>query len=46
MKPQDAFVAILVAVLAAAPWMLSDFMLSLVLTCLMYAGLTVTWAMF
>jgi branched-chain amino acid transport system permease protein len=33
-------------VLAAGPWVLSDFMLSLTLTCLMYAGLAVSWAMF
>ena len=33
-------------VLAAGPWLLSDFMLSLTLTCLMYAGLAVSWAMF
>jgi len=33
-------------VLAAAPWLLSSFLLSLMLTCLMYAGLTVSWAMF
>ena len=33
-------------VFAAAPWVLSEFMLSLMLTCLMYAGLTVSWAMF
>ena len=33
-------------VLAAGPWVLSDFMLSLSLTCLMYAGLAVSWAMF
>jgi branched-chain amino acid transport system permease protein len=46
MRAQTAFVAILALALAWAPWMLSDFMLSLVLTCLMYAGLTVTWAMF
>ncbi|HKC42552.1 MAG TPA: branched-chain amino acid ABC transporter permease [Burkholderiales bacterium] len=46
MKPRHALLAVLVGLLAAAPWMLSDFMLSLVLTCLMYAGLTVTWAMF
>jgi branched-chain amino acid transport system permease protein len=32
--------------LAAAPWLLSDFALSLTLTCVMYAGLAVTWAMF
>jgi branched-chain amino acid transport system permease protein len=28
------------------PWLLSDFLLSLVLSCLMYAGLAVSWAMF
>lgn len=32
--------------LAALPWLVSDFALSLVLTCLMYAGLAVSWAMF
>ena len=34
------------AVLAAAPWLLSDFLLALVLSCLMYAALAVSWAMF
>ena len=33
-------------VLAAMPWVLSDFLLSLTLSCLMYAGLAVSWAMF
>ena len=33
-------------VLAALPWLLSDFLLALVLSCLMYAGLAVSWAMF
>ena len=33
-------------VLAAMPWLLSDFALSLLLSCLMYAGLAVSWAMF
>ena len=46
MRTSHALVALLVIALAAAPWVLSDFMLALVLTCLMYAGLTVTWAMF
>jgi branched-chain amino acid transport system permease protein len=46
MRARHALVAIVVAAFAWAPWALSDFMLSLVLTCLMYAGLTVTWAMF
>jgi branched-chain amino acid transport system permease protein len=32
--------------LAAMPWLLSDFLLSLTLSCLMYAGLAVSWAMF
>jgi branched-chain amino acid transport system permease protein len=32
--------------LAAMPWLLSDFYLSLLLTCLMYAGLAVSWSMF
>ena len=35
-----------VVVLAAMPWVLSDFLLSLILSCLMYAGLAVSWAMF
>ena len=33
-------------VLALMPWVLPDFGLSLTLTCLMYAGLAVSWAMF
>lgn len=33
-------------VLAAMPWMLSDFLLALTLSCLMYAGLAVSWAAF
>ncbi|MDH4189026.1 MAG: branched-chain amino acid ABC transporter permease [Betaproteobacteria bacterium] len=33
-------------VLAPMPWLLEDFYLSLALSCLMYAGLTVSWAMF
>jgi branched-chain amino acid transport system permease protein len=32
--------------LAAMPWVLSDFLLSLTLSCLMYVGLTVSWALF
>ena len=32
--------------LGAAPWVLNEFLLSLALTCLMYAGLAVSWAMF
>jgi branched-chain amino acid transport system permease protein len=34
------------ALLATLPWVTSDFGLSLALTCVMYAGLAVTWAMF
>ena len=34
------------ASLALLPWLASDFVLSLTLTCLMYAALAVTWAMF
>jgi branched-chain amino acid transport system permease protein len=35
-----------VLVLAAVPWVLSDFLISLTISCLMYAGLAVSWAMF
>lgn len=34
------------AVLALLPWLLSDFMLSLALSCLMFAALAVSWSMF
>ena len=40
-----AGVAICIA-LAALPWLASDFVVSLALSCLMYVGLAVTWAMF
>lgn len=45
---RDAILATLLAalVLSAMPWLLSEFALSLALTCLMYAGLAVSWAMF
>ena len=48
MTLRDSILATLVAafVLATLPWLLSDFALSLALTCLMYAGLAVSWAMF
>ncbi|HEX9185211.1 MAG TPA: branched-chain amino acid ABC transporter permease [Burkholderiales bacterium] len=48
MKLRDSIFATLAAafVLATMPWLLSDFALSLTLTCLMYAGLAVSWAMF
>ena len=32
--------------LAALPWLASDFVVSLALSCLMYVGLAVSWAMF
>lgn len=35
-----------ILVLAAMPWVLSDFLISLTISCLMYAGLAVSWAMF
>jgi branched-chain amino acid transport system permease protein len=35
-----------VLLLAALPWVVSDFILSLALTTLMYVGLAVSWAMF
>jgi branched-chain amino acid transport system permease protein len=38
--------AIAAALLAPAPWLASDFALSLMLSCLMYVGLAVSWAMF
>jgi branched-chain amino acid transport system permease protein len=34
------------AVLAAGPWVMSEFWLSLSMTCMMYAALAVSWAMF
>ncbi len=45
---RDSIAATLLAalVLAAMPWLMSDFALALTLTCLMYAGLAVSWAMF
>ena len=48
MSPRHALFAALGAgvVLAALPWLLSDFLLSLALACLMYAGLAVSWSMF
>ena len=45
MNPWLPVVGILVA-LGALPWLASDFALSLALSCLMYIGLAVTWAMF
>jgi branched-chain amino acid transport system permease protein len=43
-----AFVVLLAGglALAALPWLLSDFLLALALSCVMYAGLAVSWSMF
>ncbi|MCX7891976.1 MAG: branched-chain amino acid ABC transporter permease [Burkholderiales bacterium] len=48
MSPRRAIAATLAAAAAVAtlPWLTSDFALSLALTCVMYAGLTVSWSMF
>jgi len=48
MRARTALLVTLGAALALAtmPWLLSDFALSLTLSCLMYAGLAVSWAMF
>jgi branched-chain amino acid transport system permease protein len=44
---QDLGALIVVALaLASLPWLVSDFMLSLALSCLMFVGLAVSWAMF
>ena len=43
---QLGLTAVGVVALATLPWLVSDFGLSLALTCVMYAGLAVTWAMF
>jgi len=41
-----AVLAIATLLLAAMPWVLSDFLLSLTLSTLMYAGLAVSWGLF
>lgn len=48
MTLRHAFVFLLAGALALAalPWLLSDFLLALALSCLMYAGLAVSWSMF
>jgi branched-chain amino acid transport system permease protein len=48
MKSRDALLALLAGglALAALPWVLSDFLLALALSCVMYAGLAVSWSMF
>lgn len=48
MTLRHAPVALLIGgiALAALPWLLSDFLLALALSCVMYAGLAVSWSMF
>jgi branched-chain amino acid transport system permease protein len=46
MKKFLALTAAVGAVLACGPWLLSDFWQSLLLTCMMYVALAVSWAMF
>ncbi len=46
MKPSTLFFPIAVAALAALPAFEAPFVQSLALTCLMYAGLAVSWSMF
>lgn len=48
MTARSSFIVLAAAglLLAPAPWLLPDFYLSLALTCLMYAGLTTSWALF
>ena len=48
MKLRHALVVLLAGSLALAslPWLLSDFLLALALSCVMYAGLAVSWSMF
>ena len=48
MKLRDTLLATALTgfVLTAMPWLLSDFLLSLALSCLLYVGLAVSWAMF
>lgn len=48
MTLRHALVALLIGgiALAALPWLLSDFLLALALSCVMYAGLAVSWSMF
>ncbi len=48
MTLRNAFGVLLAGGLALAmlPWLLSDFLLALALSCLMYAGLAVSWSMF
>jgi branched-chain amino acid transport system permease protein len=46
MKKFLLFTASAGAVLAAGPWVMSEFWLSLSMTCMMYAALAVSWSMF
>jgi branched-chain amino acid transport system permease protein len=46
MKRTLLLTAVTAVILASVPWVLSDFQRSLALTCLMYAGLAVSWSMF
>lgn len=48
MSLRHGLLAILAGSLALAllPWLLSDFLLALALSCVMYAGLAVSWSMF
>ena len=46
MKKFMGYVAAAGIVLAAGPWVFSEFWLSLAMTCLMYSALAVSWAMF
>jgi branched-chain amino acid transport system permease protein len=46
MKTFMSLVAAAGIVLAAGPWVFSDFWLSLAMTCMMYSALAVSWAMF
>jgi len=48
MRSRHALLALLAGglALAALPWLLSDFLLALALSCVMYAGLAVSWSMF
>ena len=48
MTGRTQWLAVLAAglALAALPWLVSDFLLALALSCVMYAGLAVSWAMF
>jgi branched-chain amino acid transport system permease protein len=46
MKPFYSILTVSGVVLALAPWLLPDFWISLILTCMMYTVLAVSWSMF